>query len=121
SMLSNRANRRLAAVYQRVCIDSHDAVDRPVIRSFYCAVRPPQRSTLFPYTTLFRSNVDLQRASAERAADVGGAEADVYPACRAQGRESTRLKSSDRTLPYCDIYVERDVGAGSERVVAGEH
>src|SRR5438046_10011800 len=29
------------------------------LSSFFLLIRPPPRSTLFPYTTLFRSNTDL--------------------------------------------------------------
>src|SRR3712207_7221106 len=81
-------------------------------------IRPPPRSTLFPYTTLFRSVAALNPAALERglsANDVlraaaapvggrGGGKADV-----AQGggtdpagidRKSTRLNSSHANISY---------------------
>src|ERR1039457_2868189 len=33
---------------------------RPVLHSFFLMIRRPPRSTLFPYTTLFRSNADVR-------------------------------------------------------------
>src|SRR3712207_8601089 len=33
---------------------------------FFLMIRRPPRSTLFPYTTLFRSRVELERAGVER-------------------------------------------------------
>src|SRR5438046_10646188 len=45
---------------------------------FFTIVRRPQRPTLFPYTTLFRSQVDLFRAEgAERTGDAPGLEGGV--------------------------------------------
>src|SRR5689334_23589070 len=64
-------------------------------------IRPPPRSTLFPYTTLFRSH-PLQHHPAQRA----GAPApgrDHEPAgCRGplQDRKSTRLNSSHSSISY---------------------
>src|SRR5437867_7325263 len=67
-------------------------------------IRRPPRSTLFPYTTLFRSGVaglrrpEPQRAGAQHDADrfagAGAAEQSV------QDRKSTRLNSSHRTISY---------------------
>src|SRR2546430_9458426 len=65
---------------------------------FFLMIRRPPRSTLFPYTTLFRSAVD---------ADAGrrGRGADVQPSHRrhvvAPGdRKSTRLNSSHSQISY---------------------
>src|SRR6202451_4831700 len=60
---------------------------------FFLMIRRPPRSTLFPYTTLFRSEVDVyfcdprcpwQRGSNENTKD----------------RKSTRLNSSHRNISY---------------------
>src|SRR5207248_5259887 len=60
-------------------------------------IRPPPRSTLFPYTTLFRSidvdeTIPLPHLSPGDQAIVRG--------CRAEDRKSTRLNSSHRTISY---------------------
>src|SRR5437879_6934067 len=65
-------------------------------------LRPPPRSTLFPYTTLFRSSCFFRRLErdgtvaviAERAFDPGAVYGD------AQDRKSTRLNSSHRCISY---------------------
>src|SRR5438094_4371726 len=60
---------------------------------FFLMIRRPPRSTLFPYTTLFRSD--------QRPRQVGGRV--VEHAGRVghhQDRKSTRLNSSHRTISY---------------------
>src|SRR5262245_64500854 len=58
-------------------------------------IRPPPRSTLFPYTTLFRSighGLDRERPNSvlfEKA-----------PGCRDEDRKSTRLNSSHLGISY---------------------
>src|SRR5438128_7581161 len=65
-------------------------------------IRPPPRSTLFPYTTLFRSAVTLQR-NALRPVDnrwptrVGNNHASRP---RRRDRKSTRLNSSHGSISY---------------------
>src|SRR2546422_1848870 len=69
---------------------------------FFLMIRRPPRSTLFPYTTLFRSGTELcgpndtlmpQRFLPQRLALVGGPEP-----CR--DRKSTRLNSSHGYISY---------------------
>src|SRR5690242_21676506 len=67
---------------------------------FFLMIRRPPRSTLFPYTTLFRSveGVEVVAAGDERAAKrvvdvVAAGEAD-------QDRKSTRLNSSHMSISY---------------------
>src|SRR2546422_5521480 len=76
-------------------------------------IRRPPRSTLFPYTTLFRSRVEL---AGEGAAGLGGREAEAGAAGIAAGRrrrrdgrvrrrgvrdrKSTRLNSSHGYISY---------------------
>src|SRR5688572_31815840 len=85
--------------------------------SFFLMNRRPPRSTLFPYTTLFRSKADQTRAALERAgmksdwpaepADTGGVfihvavgrGAEERPAELAD-RKSTRLNSSHSQISY---------------------
>src|SRR5437762_8767272 len=63
-------------------------------------IRRPPRSTLFPYTTLFRSDIALTlRMLLVVALIVPSARAQgVYPAAR--DRKSTRLNSSHRCISY---------------------
>src|SRR5437867_6520851 len=66
----------------------------------FLIVRRPPRSTLFPYTTLFRSAlVEALRARKARGVD---AEADTREAASVElrDRKSTRLNSSHRTISY---------------------
>src|SRR3712207_8627929 len=74
-------------------------------------IRRPPRSTLFPYTTLFRSDVALEHereaaprllgglADGDRAGDVGGAR-QILPAAVDEDRKSTRLNSSHANISY---------------------
>src|SRR5437867_7842726 len=57
-------------------------------------IRRPPRSTLFPYTTLFRSDNELHRES-HRDAAARHAEHQALA-----DRKSTRLNSSHRTISY---------------------
>src|SRR5207249_7333375 len=61
-------------------------------------IRPPPRSTLFPYTTLFRSDMLVKPRTSEnnivRSVLFG---AMVY---RSQDRKSTRLNSSHVSISY---------------------
>src|SRR5688572_33215458 len=69
---------------------------------FFLMIRRPPRSTLFPYTTLFRSSRDL-------ADDPGGRNfydpvieiiRNVQCTLRIQDRKSTRLNSSHSQISY---------------------
>src|SRR5471030_3418193 len=59
---------------------------------FFLMIRRPPRSTLFPYTTLFRSEFLLARAQAHSHDDA--------PARADQDRKSTRLNSSHLGISY---------------------
>src|SRR2546430_13427278 len=67
-------------------------------------IRRPPRSTLFPYTTLFRS-VDVQRRALAHERDDGGPGVHQGPTVRvvcapAPDRKSTRLNSSHSQISY---------------------
>src|SRR5207245_11325603 len=70
---------------------------------FFSIIRPPPRSTLFPYTTLFRSQRAKAAGVAERV-EVKVADADHYDFPRqtydAVDRKSTRLNSSHGSISY---------------------
>src|SRR3712207_8021020 len=82
---------------------------------FFLMIRRPPRSTLFPYTTLFRSRRREHRAQADDVAVVVGAEhvdEPVEPALELvpvvgdvggevrRDRKSTRLNSSHANISY---------------------
>src|SRR5258708_12550577 len=72
---------------------------RPLARPlFFLMIRRPPRSTLFPYTTLFRSRRRRAagRPSEERGAGGGARRAGTAPA----DRKSTRLNSSHQIISY---------------------
>src|SRR5207248_4143128 len=70
-------------------------------------LRPPPRSTLFPYTTLFRSlgvfRADRRGGPRRRLGlrpDVYSGHAYLAVETRERDRKSTRLNSSHRTISY---------------------
>src|SRR5437879_11259887 len=86
---------------------------------------PPPRSTLFPYTTLFRSKIAAQnRFSKSRQnhlpkADGGDRlEFNFFLRCRAAGRiidrKSTRLNSSHRCISYAVFCLKKKKNKNTE-------
>src|SRR5690348_18203929 len=82
---------------------------------FFISIPRPPRSTLFPYTTLFRSRgvvvrrvrLELRRARVDRLVDrpqpepvPQAAHAVLTGELRAQDRKSTRLNSSHPSISY---------------------
>src|SRR5258708_17434023 len=80
---------------------------------FFLMIRRPPRSTLFPYTTLFRSQADGEEPEAPRGAQRGRREGrlgQAGPAGRPSrgrlaptgllDRKSTRLNSSHQIISY---------------------
>src|SRR5260221_3650745 len=73
---------------------------------FFLMIRRPPRSTLFPYTTLFRSSPDASAASdtgsqltaENRSVDIEGATLDIDRPVL--DRKSTRLNSSHTVISY---------------------
>src|SRR3712207_6876738 len=83
-------------------------------------IRRPPRSTLFPYTTLFRSKYNERRAECEEAARRLGVRAlrDVTdPAAVEQlpspyrDRKSTRLNSSHANISYAVFCLKKKTNA----------
>src|SRR3712207_8701375 len=76
---------------------------------FFLMIRPPPRSTLFPYTTLFRSLADQldvgvgaqdeAQSRAEELLVVGHQHAEAHGAVPID-RKSTRLNSSHANISY---------------------
>src|SRR6185436_20860503 len=75
---------------------------------FFLKVRQPPRSTLFPYTTLFRS---LRDRNDRQRRDVG-----LHPAAVAaedadsRDRKSTRLNSSHQIISYAVFCLNKKIG-----------
>src|SRR2546430_6021113 len=80
---------------------------------FFLMIRRPPRSTLFPYTTLFRSPADLLEplVDAEQVADAAGVDVRGLRQVQEHGlaeeggaeqvdRKSTRLNSSHSQISY---------------------
>src|SRR3989442_4603549 len=64
---------------------------------FFLMIRRPPRSTLFPYTTLFRSPGDAESGDqVEEARETG----DARQGGRREDRKSTRLNSSHVRISY---------------------
>src|SRR5437879_13424369 len=69
--------------------------------SFFLVLRPSPRSTLFPYTTLFRSRVvNLEHERVRQLADVVEARFSAAAVGFGEDRKSTRLNSSHRCISY---------------------
>src|SRR5690242_20844696 len=69
---------------------------------FFLMIRRPPRSTLFPYTTLFRSQGALAPADATKKDDAAGSRVKSSPANASSkpDRKSTRLNSSHMSISY---------------------
>src|SRR3712207_7498489 len=89
--------------------------------SFFLMIRRPPRSTLFPYTTLFRSDPSISSQSRSLThspqwpglAEIGTAalEADIVERCHRLGhsadRKSTRLNSQSPQYLVCRLLPEK--------------
>src|SRR5438477_9101076 len=69
---------------------------------FFLIIRRPPRSTLFPYTTLFRSGVELVRAYSDPARGRNSLQIEVNRKLYMDeiDRKSTRLNSSHMSISY---------------------
>src|SRR5256885_12162175 len=92
-------------------------------------IRRPPRSTLFPYTTLFRSSIRLDRkegAGLDRfsvqmdraSAAVGGIAPNMSPGQVEEDRKSTRLNSSHLVISYAVFCLKKKNSRSSAAVRA---
>src|SRR2546430_12217991 len=90
---------------------------------FFLMIRPPPRSTLFPYTTLFRSLPDpeppeggelAQRADIDGEPREEGAPRRALEA-RNRARTSTRLNSSHSQISYA-VFCLKETNICSDRI-----
>src|SRR5439155_21020448 len=89
-----------------------------LILFFFLTVRRHPRSTLFPYTTLFRSDEDNQARSLQRWCPChhhhGYGAGNESPACyRAEDRKSTRLNSSHVAISYAVFCLKKKIPTSS--------
>src|SRR5690242_21592808 len=72
------------------------------VRFFFLPMRPPPRSTLFPYTTLFRSVQTADSAEMERqqTLDLANYLNSNFEIERLLDRKSTRLNTSHMSISY---------------------
>src|SRR3712207_8855212 len=72
-------------------------------------IRPPPISTLFPYTTLFRSGVPAVGADGHDATDEGGAGAQVarHPALHDERSEEHTSELQSRQYLVCRLLLEK--------------
>src|SRR5205807_7883923 len=84
----------------------------------FLIIRRPPRSTLFPYTTLFRSlrHLALEIPGAERAGvDQQQAIAEAEPLAQPGDRKSTRLNSSHLVISYAVFCLKKKKRVQTQR------
>src|SRR2546427_4875026 len=67
---------------------------------FFLMIRRPPRSTLFPYTTLFRSQSELDQLGVSRYLKERPAPRQIADVVKRTDRKSTRLNSSHSQISY---------------------
>src|SRR5437764_4774250 len=82
-----------------------------IVHFFFLIIRRPPRSTLFPYTTLFRSHAWFAGPDAAAAAAPPGPDAAL------QDRKSTRLNSSHRCISYAVFCLKKKINASDLNTV----
>src|SRR5438132_10009452 len=92
--------------------------DRP-FSVFFLIIRRPPRSTLFPYTTLFRSRsgmtLDIRKPEFWKLDAVDQELRRVYDICSGcrRDRKSTRLNSSHTVISYAVFCLKKKIGCDS--------
>src|ERR1039457_3411665 len=81
---------------------------------FFLMIRRPPRSTLFPYTTLFRS--ELPGFCGDISFTIAVDPVTVFP-----DRKSTRLNSSHLVISYAVFCLKKEEKGGAERGACGTH
>src|SRR2546422_1287982 len=79
-------------------------------------IRRPPRSTLFPYTTLFRSVLAI--GIVRRTGEVPGAPT-VRPAPKVEDRKSTRLNSSHGYISYAVFCLKKKNDNAAQSIAIG--
>src|SRR5256885_13237509 len=84
-------------------------------------IRRPPRSTLFPYTTLFRSEVNDERILRQQSHGNRDAESERARPCRPLDRKSTRLNSSHLVISYAVFCLKKKKIAFSRPPIPSPH
>src|SRR5258708_30456771 len=71
---------------------------------FFLMIRRPPRSTLFPYTTLFRSSVERQQRTMKSAPQCGSGKS-CSPTVRRSEEHTSELQSPDHLV--CRLLLEK--------------
>src|SRR2546430_12865872 len=105
----------------RVYIHSkHDHTLHPSLLFFFLMIRRPPRSTLFPYTTLFRSGQHprhleaAQHSRPDRARLGAVRDAELRPV----DRKSTRLNSSHSQISYAVFCLKKKKQTDAQRTLS---
>src|SRR2546430_3921730 len=78
-------------------------------------IRRPPRSTLFPYTTLFRSGrVAAEHAGQDVAGQAEGSDGARVPGHAGKDRKSTRLNSSHSQISYAVFCLKKKKKKGNK-------
>src|SRR2546429_2014045 len=76
---------------------------------FFLMIRRPPRSTLFPYTTLFRSEAHVTRRRADQAAYSVLLHVLRHVEAHCKDRKSTRLNSSHGYISYAVFCLKKKI------------
>src|SRR2546422_5116186 len=88
---------------------------------FFLMIRRPPRSTLFPYTTLFRSNLCRLITRMKLGAPKGAAAATLDDLAPYADRKSTRLNSSHGYISYAVFCLKKKNGHQHHHVPLHHH
>src|SRR3712207_9079045 len=75
---------------------------------FFLMIRRPPRSTLFPYTTLFRSAIELFKPFVMKELVENGLAHNIKNAKKMVDRKSTRLNSSHANISYAVFCLKKN-------------
>src|SRR2546430_8293598 len=88
---------------------------------FFLMIRRPPRSTLFPYTTLFRSPLPPEGAGHRRGEDRHRPLRAHHASGRRRDRKSTRLNSSHSQISYAVFCLKKKKKHKDNRGVSDRH
>src|SRR5438309_8623229 len=101
--------------------------DNTLLRFFFLMMRRPPRSTLFPYTTLFRSQFERALGPARSLRMIrlpkgdcrehGAGHAPLDRLIRREDRKSTRLNSSHSSISYAVFCLKKKKKQCNDRVL----
>src|SRR5438552_14964382 len=88
---------------------------------FFLVIRRPPRSTLFPYTTLFRSVIHRRCLREECRTHLRGLKTVSQPAnvvADGSDRKSTRLNSSHQIISYAVFCLKKKTNANGRLIIS---